>query len=248
MQALRDAAAVALHLISPPRCAACACLCDGDWCARCAQRILHVPQPVCQRCGAPVCAGVCPECSVRSLPLDAIRAACLYTGSVRQAVLQLKYRRRPACAGPLADLMADAWGVSGLPAPDALVPVPLHAQRQRVRGYNQSELLARRLSVQTGFPVWRDVLLRTARTGPQARLGLDERSRNIAGAFEASRPLTGAALMLVDDVWTTGSTLAEAARTLINAGADRVLALTVAHELRADALCRLASGGETDEW
>ncbi len=117
-----------------------------------------------------------------------------------------------------------------------------------MRGYNQSELLARHMSDRTGLPVWKDVLRRPVRTGSQARLGLDERSRNIAGAFEAVRPLNEASVMLVDDVWTTGATLAEAARTLINAGAQRVQALTVAHELRADALDRLASGGDIDEW
>ncbi|HNR11399.1 MAG TPA: AbrB/MazE/SpoVT family DNA-binding domain-containing protein, partial [Nitrosomonas europaea] len=124
---------------------------------------------------------------VMTVPKSFIEQNGLSEGSQVELHLHGKKMTVEAPARPrykLADLMADAWGVSGLPAPDALVPVPLHAQRQRVRGYNQSELLARRLSVQTGFPVWRDVLLRTARTGPQARLGLDERSRNIAGAFE----------------------------------------------------------------
>jgi ComF family protein len=112
-----------------------------------------------------------------------------------------------------------------------LVPVPLGQARQRERGYNQSELLARAVGARVRAPVSEAVLLRSRETARQTGLTPGGRQVNVSGAFTAGRPITGAAI-LVDDVFTTGATLVAAASALLNAGAARVEAVTFARARR----------------
>ena len=107
---------------------------------------------------------------------------------------------------------------------DLLVPVPLHRSRERVRGFNQAELIASRI----GLPIATRLLRRRKNTPSQTGLTRNERKRNLAGAFEIRGEAAGCKIILVDDVYTTGSTMNEIARTLKRAGAERVEVLTVA--------------------
>lgn len=134
----------------------------------------------------------------------------------------MKYEGAFALAEPLGDLMATAWPRWQTPV-DLVVPVALHPERERKRGYNQSTLLARRLSCKLGWQMLPESLQRTRDTRPQTRLSGSERLQNVQRAFQAQRDIvTGKHILLVDDVATTGATLAASADALLAAGAVSV--------------------------
>jgi len=150
---------------------------------------------------------------------------------MREAIHAFKFGGRRSLAGPLGDLVA-GLGLSALPgpAPDLLVPVPLHRRRARERGYNQALLIARRLERAWGIAVRDDLLARQGATAPQADLDAAGRRRNVRGAFAVvnAAAIEGRHLVLVDDVLTTGATAAECARTLARAGASVVGVVAIA--------------------
>jgi ComF family protein len=142
----------------------------------------------------------------------------------------LKYQNLRASAADLGRLLAEYLDPNPMPA-DLLVPVPLHKRRERERGYNQSELLARELSKRTGIPLETRVLRRTRNTPPQVSIeGHEERRRNIEGAFECAREVGGQKLLVVDDVVTTGSTMSACAGALKASGATSVWGLALARQ------------------
>lgn len=196
----------------------------------------------------PVCVGcrrrgewLCPKCreglrrldgatghSRRVGPLEGVWSAYAFDGALRQGIHQLKYRGARHLAEPLGALLLDSWQL-GVPAADVVVPVPLHPSRERERGYNQSALLAAELAREIGLPVDSRTLRRTRPTPPQTRLSAAERRQNVVGAFVAAPgALAGRRALLVDDVCTTGSTLAACAAALRSAGCAGVWAVTVA--------------------
>ena len=142
----------------------------------------------------------------------------------------LKYRNMRASAPELGRLLA-AYMESDPIAADVLMPVALHKRRQRERGYNQSELLAREVGKLTGVPMETRTLLRTRNTPPQVSLRSDEERRhNMEGAFRCVSEMVGKRVLLVDDVVTTGSTMSACARVLKEAGARSVWGLTLARQ------------------
>ncbi len=197
-----------------------------------------LPQP-CPGCGAGLGAraGLCQVCLgalhaevLSHSPLTRVASPHLvslgrYAGPLRRAVRALKYGGSREVAGALGARLAA--GVPPAWAPQAVCAVPLHAGRERRRGYNQAELLARALAAELKVPC-RPLLRRTRATRQQARLHADERRANLEGAFEATgrAPLR---VLLVDDVLTTGSTLTECERVLRAAGAERVFFAVAAH-------------------
>ena len=143
-------------------------------------------------------------------------------------VHDLKYRDHRASAPTLGQLMAEHL-LSDPLAADLLVPVPLHRRRERTRGYNQSELLARELGKHTDAPVDANMLRRVRDTAPQVSMPTpEERMRNIEGAFECTGDVIGLTVLLIDDVVTTGSTMSACARPLVAAGAASVWGLALA--------------------
>jgi ComF family protein len=154
-----------------------------------------------------------------------------FEGALRTLVHELKYRGRRRVASRLAEELLAAPGVRALLEGDAvLVPVPLHPRRRRERGFNQSELIARAIARTTGLAVAEGALVRRTDGPPQAGLSAAERRRNVAGAFAVRRrtAVAGRAVVLIDDVWTTGATALACARMLRDAGAAEVRLLAVA--------------------
>lgn len=146
-----------------------------------------------------------------------------FEGPVRALIHALKYEGRTSVAGDLGSMIAPCLA-GGIRRPvDAVVPIPLHRVRLRERGFNQSSLLAARLAAHVGAPLDPTFLARTRATLSQTGLSRSARMENVRGAFEVRRrTLDGAHVLIVDDVVTSGATLAEARRALVNFGASRV--------------------------
>jgi ComF family protein len=153
---------------------------------------------------------------------DFARSALLFSRTLREIIHHLKYSDRVSLANPLGDILRECLQREAFSG-DLIVPVPLHRSRERERGFNQAELIAARL----GRPVANRLLRRCKNTPSQTGLSRNERKRNLAGAFEVRGEVKGT-VIVVDDVYTTGSTMNEVARTLKRAGAERVEVLTVA--------------------
>jgi len=220
------------QLLLPAECLVCHALLtprDAHWivCPVCRQRWRAVRPPWCNRCGQPEPHfGPCRLCAAWPPALQSVRSAVWLEEGARQAVHALKYGGLPRIADDLAAAMAGVRPPAD--GPSALIPIPLAAKRLRERGYNQSELLARALAQQWRIPVLPDALVRTRETPTQTALTPETRLANVAGAFSAKRVRSGMVWVLVDDVFTTGATLAEAARALEDTGATTVHAVTFA--------------------
>ncbi len=227
-----DARDALLDLVFPPRCAGCGQL-GHDWfCARCIASLRRMTPPICARCGdeLPGDEATCAACARHPLPdaLAGIRSVARYDGPLRAAIHALKYDGRTVLAEPLGLLLARE--LAAMAGPFALiVPVPLHPRRERERGYNQSALLAAVVARQTGIAVDCGLLTRARDTHPQVSMkSADARRTNIAGAFRSERALAGESIVLIDDVATTGATLADCARALAAHGGGKIWGLTLA--------------------
>lgn len=195
----------------------------------------------CNRETVPDEQGLCPECAEsirRYIPsgsfcpeeLDGYAAGLMYDGVTANAVKRFKYYG----AAYLGDFFAQYMPVPPEWELDAIVPVPLHRIRQRVRGYNQSLLIAHALSKRTGIETRAELLVRTRHTRKQARLSREKRAKNLTGVFLSTADCTGLRIAIVDDVCTTGNTLNECAKALRAAGAKAVYGITACRVSRYD--------------
>ena len=231
----------AAGLLYPPACACCGTGLGGgeSLCAACGEEARRIEAPLCRVCSMPFEGAIqeggftCSNCLDRKFAFDCAVSARRHTGVVRDLVQRFKYRGEHYLRRPLGRWLAEAWETDerlrGGPPIRALVPVPLHPQRRRERGFNQAETLGRWLGKHARLPVW-NALRRVRFTETQTHLARNERLENLRGAFAPARrrPVAGAHLLLVDDVFTTGSTVDECARVLRRAGAESVRVLTVA--------------------
>ncbi|HLH62169.1 MAG TPA: ComF family protein [Ktedonobacteraceae bacterium] len=221
-----------LDVVFPPQCAGCKR--NGYiLCSSCIARIQPLPLPTCQHCCAPLPPdGICKACYYHRLALSGLRAIGLFQEPLRGYIHALKYKGNTRLAQPLGELLAQAYVRYAIQA-DMIVPVPLHSERERQRGYNHACLLARACSTKLGIPLHTGLLVRARATLAQVGLNLKDRRQNVAGAFVCSPPFTTGSLLnrriiIVDDVSTTGSTLEACAAPLFSAGALAVWGLVLA--------------------
>ncbi len=220
-----------LNFVFPPVCGACkkagSLLCDA-----CQAQLQWVTAPLCNRCGRPVSRAVdcCTVCQERPLPLNQIRAAVLFAQPTSKLIHNLKYNGAFALAEPLAHMMLRAWELWQMPV-DLVLPIPLHADRERKRGYNQSTLLARAFCRGVGLSFAETALQRSRFTTPQVGLTAVQRLENVQDAFVADSEVQGKHILLIDDVCTTGATMAAAANALLTAGAHTVSGYCVARAI-----------------
>lgn len=232
-----------LDILFPPLCHACRTFVPGrediHLCEGCRGKIHVVGSPLCPVCGIPFATEgggdhPCGSCVTTRRPFTAARAAFRFDGPVQELIHRFKYGKKVLLARPLGLLTAGRLA-SFIKAEgaDIIVPVPLHGRRLRERGFNQAQLLGRVLSRQWGIPLSVDNLRRVRWTEPQVGLSAPDRERNVRNAFQVAHPerFLDRRLLLVDDVYTTGSTVVECARTLKRAGSGEVLVVTTARAL-----------------
>jgi len=203
-----------------------------DLCAECEDELPEFGSPRCPSCGGTLdgALAVCSEClHTGDRPWHHAVSVLPFRGTARELVHRFKYQGHTYLAPVLATRMADCWRRFGLDTPDALVPVPLHWTRQMRRGFNQARLLAQHMGRELAIPV-RGIVRRRRRTAQQAMLDFSERQSNMKGVFAMRRGNNpeGLRILLVDDVMTTGATLAAVADVLKRMKAADVCVITAA--------------------
>ena len=220
-----------LDLIYPPRCPVC---------DRAADRVLRIHpacekllpvirEPRCRKCSKPldrVEDEYCYDCGRKHFTYERGIALCVYNKRMSRSMAGLKYKNRREYGTFYGRRLGEACGREILRMrPDVIVPVPVHPARERARGYNQALVIAEGLSETAGIPVLSGALIRTKKTMPQKELDDMARLRNLLEAFamrEGCPDISGRTILLVDDIYTTGSTTEACARVLKAAGAKRV--------------------------
>lgn len=230
-----------LHAVLPMPCRLCGQALRDDpvpfFCQPCWSRITPIHSPTCPRCGRPFFSPhalshspghLCGWCRQHPPAYHHARTPYAYQSPLKEAILLLKYHGKTQLASPLAQLIARAVGPP--PNVDAILAVPLHSRRLREREFNQSLLLARHLGRQWHLPAPTSLIQRTTFTPSQTSLTRRERLKNLRRCFAVPIPsaIEGKTLVLVDDVFTTGATVNECAKTLRQAGAQAVYVYTLA--------------------
>lgn len=224
-----------LDILYPRRCPVChAILAPGTQriCKPCRERLRPAAGPRCFKCSKPLkdpAQEYCSDCSSRTHLFEQGIGIFPYSTLLQESLFQLKYGKRQEYGvfyGELGAFYAEGrircWEI------DFIVPIPLHRKRLEKRGYNQAEIIAEALAKKAGLPVRKNLLKRKRNTKPQKDLSPEERKRNIKGAFSVSRELEGENILLIDDIYTTGATLDEAAGALKRAGAKKIYFLVIA--------------------
>lgn len=225
----------AFSILFPPRCALCnapghddldlcrGCRADLPWLHHC-----------CAGCALPLAADAhetCPRCLRRPPPYAGAVSALRYEAPVDWLITRLKFHRQLSHARVLGALLAQCLGDAQAPRPDRILPVPLHPARRAQRGFNQAAEIARVIGRRLDIRCETRLAWRTRDTPHQLALPARERRANVRGAFAAAAAAKGARIAIVDDVVTTGQTVAELTRALHRAGAQSVHVWSVARAL-----------------
>lgn len=216
-----------LDLVFPPKCKICGIRCIGPICDNCLGIFPRIDGGVCDRCGKPCQRNVseCRECAGKKFHFSRARSGGIYSGALKEAIHQLKFKNGKAIAPYLARFVSNRLSDFIVDA-DMITFVPLTRYKEAKRGYNQSRLIAEELSKLHSKPLYTG-LVKVKEVPEQNKLGLSDRSSNVRGAFKVKLPPSGK-IVLIDDVYTTGSTVNECALVLKKNGASEVLVLTIA--------------------
>jgi len=220
----------AVRIVLPSWCAACGNELPWDarvasCCVPCWDALPRIKSAKCISCALPLPGGeICIRCTATPLPLAWCEAWGAYRGPLEKLLHALKFERHDFLDAPLASLLEETLRDREF---DLVVGVPMHPAKERRRGYNQAELLARALARRIGVPCAM-LLTRTEERAMQSLLPKRDRAANVRGAFGASPRAKGRAILIVDDICTTGETLRACANAIIHEGASRVCAVAVA--------------------
>jgi competence protein ComFC len=234
-----------ISLFFPSICLACGRPSGHDRiiCFDCRDKIRAIKKPYCIQCGYPLYADnsanflasfVCGDCKIHKKLFNIASAACLYNDQARNLIHRYKFDGLTGISSFLGKLILQKYLYDDrLGGEDMIIAVPLHRTRLRERGFNQSELLAKYLSRYVSIPVAADVMFRIKNTDPLYEMTIEQRQKNLRGAFrikDKSR-IKDKTILVIDDIYTTGSTSYEVAKTLKKAGAMKVHILTVCRVL-----------------
>lgn len=208
---------------------------NNDTCEDCLKSLPFIKNP-CERCGAELpngLEGVCFNCFANNFNFDMVRSVFSYNEKVVGLVHKFKYKGRKFLASPMAKYMSmllKTWNINV----DEITAVPLHKNREKERGYNQSKLLAENIAKENNLE-YKDLCVKIVDNPAQASLDAKSRRENVKGAYIANndykRNIKGKTILLIDDIYTTGSTSSEISGVLKKAGANKVYVLTFAHSL-----------------
>ena len=226
-----------LNLLFPRRCPVCGEIVEpyGEKiCPGCVKALSPVREPCCKKCGKEISdrqGEYCPDCMRRPKTFDSGASLLNYNETARRSMASIKYKNRREYLDFYAQAMnlrfakrVRVWGAK------ALVPVPIHSSRRRERGFNQAEELAERLSDYWGIPVDTKLLIRKKKTLPQRDLGPSQRLKNLQEAFDLHPSVSDKipeSVIIIDDIYTTGSTVEACSRILKKAGVKRVYFLAI---------------------
>jgi len=221
-----------LELLYPNTCCFCGKTNKNSRCFVCEKEIEYVKEPVCKICGKPISREekeCCADCERESHFFEQGKSVWIHKGPVRGSIYQFKYHNRRIYGEYYAKEMCRLykekireWDI------DLIVPVPLHPKRKRQRGYNQAAVLAKLLGKHLRIPVEEHCVLRTKNTKPQKALENKERKKNMKDAFSVQKlKKEWKNILIIDDIYTTGSTINEVAKCLKKKGAQKVFFLTI---------------------
>ena len=220
-----------INILYPSPCPLCEGTADkfiySPLCPDCWSQIRRYTGPSCRICAMPfssALSSMCGQCFKHFPPFSKVINFGIYEGALAEAIHQLKFHGIRRISKPLASLLSNV----SLPVVDGIVPVPLHIKDLRARGFNQSLLIARKLSRGLCLPLFMDILIKKKATPPQIGLSAKERISNVKNAFTVQGNVKGQRILLVDDVMTTGATVRECSHALVNAGSREVIVATLA--------------------
>lgn len=203
-------------------------------CPGCRSRISFIRGRACLQCGKPIAeSGIldtCPDCLDKKRSFTRGFSCVEYEGAIKEIIHRFKYGRQRHLMHPLAAIMVHKMKAVGLTDVDRVIPVPLHKRRERQRGFNQAELLARVIAREMGWKLDKKVLVRLQDTRSQSDLTKQERQRNVRDAFSLfpGVSLKGEKVLIVDDIYTTGSTMDSCSRALRQAEPEAIYIISLA--------------------
>lgn len=207
---------------------------DKYLCRDCEKSIKKLEPPLCSKCSKPLdyseSSDICKECFSQERHFETSKSLYVYDGLIKKAIYSYKYYNKPYFNKLFGNMLLDYMKSINYTSFDFVTSVPLHPSKMRKRGYNQSELLARHISNNLRI-TYLDALKRTKKTLKQSEQSKEERRKNLKGAFTAKRcaeKTINSQVLLVDDIYTTGSTVEECSKVLLDFGVSKVYVITIA--------------------
>ncbi len=209
---------------------------DSYICADCEKKLKKITPPVCIKCSKTINYDssdyLCPDCSVYDKSFEISKSPYLYEGLVKDSIYNFKYYNKPYFYKLFGNILLSYMNDNEYKDFDYIASVPLHKSKMRTRGYNQAELLAKYIGNHLLIP-YVDALKRTKKTTKQSQQSKEDRRKNLKGAFVMKSPLKynyikNSSVLLVDDVYTTGSTADECSKALMEFGVSKVFVITIA--------------------
>lgn len=210
-----------------------------DFCDECLVKLPYISTKVCLRCGEPLgtLANYCMHCKNSHHEYKRNFSCFSYTSPISDLIVDYKYNNKKYLSSIFIPFMIQKYLESGITA-DLIIPIPLHNERLRARGFNQSELIANEFAKKLNMESSNNILVRIKNTPKQSLLSMEERKNNMENAFEvvSKDSIKGKTILIIDDVYTTGATIDECAKVLKKAKAKEVYSLTIAHAIRNKAI------------
>lgn len=223
-----------LGLLFPRRCPICDEIAPvgEEICLECRKKVKYTGNQTCMRCGKPVESKrveYCYDCSKKQHNFQQGKSIFVYAGGMKESMYRFKYQNKREYADFYAAEAVRLYGKWLQERQiDVIVPIPMYAAKKRLRGYNQAEVFAEALGRESGVPVRKNLAERTRNTIPQKKLNDIDRKKNLKGAFKISQDIVKyKKVLLVDDIYTTGSTIDAVASELKAAGIDKIYFLCI---------------------
>lgn len=220
-----------LEWLYPSVCIFCGKICESGICEECGKKVGVIEEPRCKKCGKPIRqeeAEFCYDCEREELCYEQGRSLWLHKVPVSSSIYSFKYKNRRVYGEVYAKEMVKKFGeLIRLWEIEVIVPVPLHRKKQKKRGYNQAEILAKQIGMRVRIPVNTMMVKRKINTVPQKEFTRKERKKNLKNAFEVKGNIKEKRVLIIDDIYTTGSTIHSISVALKKAGVEKTYFLTI---------------------